>query len=59
MSAGGPSPVEVVDAINAVSGAHDGARAAHAKGTLIAATFTPTAGGAAADPGGRTSTAAR
>ena len=41
--AGGPSPVEVVDAINAISGAHEGARAAHAKGTLIAATFTPTA----------------
>jgi catalase len=35
-----PTPTEVVDAINAVSGAHDGARAAHAKGTLMAATFT-------------------
>jgi catalase len=37
-----PSPTEVVDAINAVSGAHDGHRAAHAKGTLMAATFTAT-----------------
>lgn len=37
-----PSPVEVVDAINAVSGAHGGHRAAHAKGTLMAATFTAT-----------------
>ncbi|HEX8122944.1 MAG TPA: catalase family peroxidase [Solirubrobacteraceae bacterium] len=38
----GPTPVEVVDAINAVSGSHEGARAAHAKGTLMAATFTAT-----------------
>lgn len=37
-----PSPVEVVDAINAVSGAHDGHRAAHAKGTLMAAEFVAT-----------------
>lgn len=37
-----PSPAEVVDAINAVSGAHEGARAAHAKGTLMAAEFTAT-----------------
>jgi catalase len=32
---------EVVDAINAISGAHPGHRAAHAKGTLMAGTFTP------------------
>jgi catalase len=38
----GPSPVEVVDSINAVSGSHAGHRAAHAKGTLMAATFTAT-----------------
>jgi catalase len=31
-----------VDAINAVSGTHPGHRAAHAKGTLMAGTFTPT-----------------
>ncbi|HMF04099.1 MAG TPA: catalase family peroxidase [Acidimicrobiia bacterium] len=31
-----------IDAINAVSGGHSGHRAAHAKGTLCAATFTPT-----------------
>jgi catalase len=31
---------QAVDAINDVSGAHPGHRAAHAKGTLIAATFT-------------------
>ena len=37
-----PTPHEVVDAINAVSGAHPGHRAAHAKGTLMAATFTAT-----------------
>ena len=36
----GPTPTEVVDAIGAVSGCHHGARAAHAKGTLMAATFT-------------------
>jgi catalase len=42
-----PTPTEVVDAINAVSGAHDGARAAHAKGTLMAATFTGLPGAAA------------
>jgi len=30
-----------IDAINAVSGEHPGHRAAHAKGTLCAATFTP------------------
>ena len=37
-----PTPTEVVDAINAVSGEHPGSRAAHAKGTLMAATFTAT-----------------
>lgn len=41
-----PEPAEVVDAINAVSGAHAGHRAAHAKGTLMAATFTATPGAA-------------
>ena len=38
----GPSPREVVEAINAVSGEHPGHRAAHAKGSLMAATFTAT-----------------
>jgi catalase len=33
---------QAVDAINAISGHHPGHRAAHAKGTLCAATFTPT-----------------
>jgi catalase len=33
---------EAVDAINAISGSHPGRRAAHAKGTLCAGTFTPT-----------------
>jgi catalase len=33
---------KAVDAINAISGSHSGHRAAHAKGTLCAATFTPT-----------------
>jgi catalase len=33
---------QAVDAINAISGHHPDARAAHAKGTLCAATFTPT-----------------
>src|SRR3712207_2672155 len=32
---------QVVDAINDVSGRHDGHRAAHAKGTLLTGTFTP------------------
>jgi catalase len=32
---------EAVDAINAISGAHPGHRAAHAKGTLLTGTFTP------------------
>jgi catalase len=34
---------QAVDAINAISGHHPNARAAHAKGTLCGATFTPTA----------------
>ncbi len=37
-----PTPTEVVDAINAVSGEHPGSRAAHAKGTLMSAAFTAT-----------------
>jgi catalase len=32
---------EVVDAINDISGRHEGHRVAHAKGTLLAGTFTP------------------
>ncbi len=39
-------PEEVVDAINEISGVHPGHRAAHAKGTLLKGTFTPS--GAAA-----------
>lgn len=34
-----PSPAEVVDAINELTGTHPGHRAAHAKGTLCAGTF--------------------
>ena len=36
---------EVVDAINDISGRHEGHRAAHAKGTLLRGTFTPTNAG--------------
>src|SRR5829696_5977011 len=36
---------QVVDAINAISGEHPGHRVAHAKGTLMAATFTPAGAG--------------
>jgi catalase len=36
---------EVVDAINDISGEHPGHRAAHAKGTLLAGTFTPSGSG--------------
>ena len=36
---------EVVDAINDISGRHEGHRAAHAKGTLMAGTFTPSGAG--------------
>lgn len=32
---------EVIDAINEISGVHRGHRAAHAKGTLLSGTFTP------------------
>ncbi|HMG25853.1 MAG TPA: catalase, partial [Acidimicrobiia bacterium] len=32
---------QAIDAINAISGRHPGYRAAHAKGTLCSATFTP------------------
>jgi catalase len=38
-----PLAKEAVDAINAISGAHAGHRAAHAKGTLLTGTFTPSA----------------
>jgi catalase len=36
-----PLAEEAVDAINAISGAHEGHRAAHAKGTLLTGSFTP------------------
>ena len=36
---------QVVDAINAISGRHEGHRAAHAKGTLLSGTFTPSHAG--------------
>jgi catalase len=36
---------EVVDAINAITGEHPGHRAAHAKGTLLRGTFTPSNSG--------------
>jgi catalase len=36
---------QVVDAINDISGRHEGHRAAHAKGTLLAGTFTPSSSG--------------
>ena len=36
---------EVVDSINAIAGEHAGARVAHAKGTLMAGTFTPSGSG--------------
>jgi catalase len=36
---------EAVDAINVISGAHQGHRAAHAKGTLLTGTFTPSGSG--------------
>jgi catalase len=36
-----PMAEEAVDAINAISGVHPGHRAAHAKGTLLTGTFTP------------------
>jgi catalase len=36
---------EVVDAINDISGRHEGHRAAHAKGTLLSGTFTPSGAG--------------
>jgi catalase len=38
-----PLAEAAVDAINAISGAHPGHRAAHAKGTLLTGTFTPSA----------------
>jgi catalase len=42
-----PSPEQVVDSINDVSGVHAGHRAAHAKGTLCSGTFTATPAAAA------------
>jgi catalase len=36
---------QAVDAINDISGRHEGHRAAHAKGTLLTGTFTPDASG--------------
>jgi catalase len=36
---------QVVDAINDISGRHEGHRAAHAKGTLMSGTFTPSNSG--------------
>jgi catalase len=36
---------QVVDAINDISGRHEGHRAAHAKGTLMSGTFTPSGSG--------------
>jgi catalase len=36
---------QAVDAINAISGRHEGYRAAHAKGTLLTGTFTPAGSG--------------
>src|SRR5215210_5381187 len=36
---------QAVDAINDISGKHPGERAAHAKGTLLTGTFTPSASG--------------
>jgi catalase len=41
------SAEEAVDAINDVSGAHDGQRAAHAKGTLLSGSFAATPEGGA------------
>jgi catalase len=38
-----PLAEEAVDAINAISGVHAGHRAAHAKGSLLTGTFTPSA----------------
>jgi catalase len=38
-----PLAQAAVDAINAISGVHPGHRAAHAKGTLLTGTFTPSA----------------
>jgi catalase len=42
-----PTPEQVVDSISDISGAHAGHRAAHAKGTLCAGTFTATPAAAA------------
>jgi catalase len=45
-----PSPEEVVDAINEISGVHPGRRAAHAKGILLSGTFTPAGSGLTSAP---------
>src|SRR4051794_1118757 len=37
-----PDPVELVDAIGEAGGRYPGHRAAHAKGVVLAGTFTPT-----------------
>ena len=39
-------PEQIVDAFNAVYGAHPGARANHAKGVIVEGTFTPAASAA-------------
>jgi catalase len=41
---------QVVDAINAISGVHPGHRAAHAKGVLLAGTFSPNGSGLTTAP---------
>jgi catalase len=38
---------EIIDAVNALAGRHEGRRALHSKGTLLAGTFTATAEGSA------------
>lgn len=40
---GGPDPAALVDAIGKAGGVHPGHRAAHAKGTSLTGSFTPTA----------------
>ena len=37
---------QIIDAIEAIGGRHEGYRAVHAKGTLCAGTFNPSARGA-------------
>jgi catalase len=45
-----PLAEQVVDAINDISGRHPGHRAAHAKGTLLSGTFTPSGSGLTSAP---------